>query len=165
MRLSAAKKVHYESGPNMIPMVDIVMVILIFLMLTGTFAGGTHFLTSNLPLSQRGTGPATGDQIFRDPEVEVNVSWATDATGERVFVASVGDRRIVGNPDELVSVLRARYNQMKDVAMANPQSKDKEVQLIITPAKSTHWKVVIQVYEAANEAGFKKIAFAAGTGA
>ena len=56
MKLNTGKKVHYDSGPNMTPLVDVVMVILIFLMLAGTFGANEHFLTSNLPLSERGVG-------------------------------------------------------------------------------------------------------------
>ena len=37
MRIQGARKVHYDSGPNMTPLVDVVMVILIFLMLAGSF--------------------------------------------------------------------------------------------------------------------------------
>ena len=37
MKLQGAKQVHYDSGPNMTPLVDVVMVILIFLMLAGSF--------------------------------------------------------------------------------------------------------------------------------
>ena len=51
MKMKGAKQVHYESGPNMIPLVDVVMVILIFLMLAGTF-GGDH------PVPPQQAGPA-----------------------------------------------------------------------------------------------------------
>ena len=56
MRIGGAKKVHYDSGPNMTPLVDVVMVILIFLMLAGSFGGVEHYLTSNLPVKQNGGG-------------------------------------------------------------------------------------------------------------
>src|SRR5215211_8259671 len=56
MKIQGAKKIHYDSGPNMTPLVDVVMVILIFLMLAGSFVGAEHFLVSNLPLSQSGAG-------------------------------------------------------------------------------------------------------------
>src|SRR3954468_3744540 len=56
MKIQGAKKVHYDSGPNMTPLVDVVMVILIFLMLTGSFVGTEHYLGSNLPLSEKGAG-------------------------------------------------------------------------------------------------------------
>src|SRR5688500_9695108 len=56
MKIQGAKKVHYDSGPNMTPLVDVVMVILIFLMLAGSFAGAEHYLISNLPITQQGAG-------------------------------------------------------------------------------------------------------------
>ena len=49
MKIAGAKKVHYDSGPNMTPLVDVVMVILIFLMLCGSFGGMERYLVSNLP--------------------------------------------------------------------------------------------------------------------
>src|SRR6267143_30177 len=59
MKMRAAQKVHYDAGPNMTPLVDVVMVILIFLMLTGSFAAGEHFLQSNMPLTKTGVGQLT----------------------------------------------------------------------------------------------------------
>ena len=41
---------------NLVPLIDVMMVILIFLMLTGSFAGTEHYLVSNLPLSEKGAG-------------------------------------------------------------------------------------------------------------
>src|SRR3954465_1088345 len=59
MKLNVGKKIHYDSGPNMTPLVDIVMVILIFLMLAGSFAGAEHYLVSNVPFSKQGAGGGT----------------------------------------------------------------------------------------------------------
>src|SRR5256885_841795 len=56
MKLKTSKKVHYDSGPNMTPLVDVVMVILIFLMLAGSFAGAEHYLVSNVPFTDKGAG-------------------------------------------------------------------------------------------------------------
>jgi hypothetical protein len=58
MKLTTSKKIHYDSGPNMTPMVDVVMVILVFLMLAGSFAGAEHYLVSNLPYTKSGGGNA-----------------------------------------------------------------------------------------------------------
>src|SRR5687768_3913994 len=54
MKIKGAKQVHYDSGPNMTPLVDVVMVILIFLMLAGKFGANEWFLTSNLPIKKSG---------------------------------------------------------------------------------------------------------------
>src|SRR3954471_23127207 len=54
MKVSGAKQVHYESGPNMTPLVDVVMVILIFLMLAGSFGTSEHFMASKTPFHAQG---------------------------------------------------------------------------------------------------------------
>src|SRR2546421_8499411 len=90
MKLTVAKKVHYDAGPNMTPLVDIVMVILIFLMLCGSFVGSEHFLVSNLPISQGGVGnvpPPPG--YIPDEPIEIRV----DSVGPRGFVALAGKVR------------------------------------------------------------------------
>ena len=40
MKLGTSQKIHYDSGPNMTPLVDVVMVILIFMMLVSQFVTG-----------------------------------------------------------------------------------------------------------------------------
>src|SRR5580693_695554 len=65
MKISGAKKVHYDSGPNMTPLVDIVMVILIFLMLAGSFNQMEHYLMSDVPLQAKGVGaPPPAGAVF-----------------------------------------------------------------------------------------------------
>src|SRR5215208_4178825 len=56
MRLKGAKQVHYDSGPNMTPLVDVVMVILIFLMLAGSFGSTEHYMIGSADV--RAAGPA-----------------------------------------------------------------------------------------------------------
>src|SRR5262245_65539597 len=74
MRIRGAKQVHYDSGPNMTPLVDVVMVILIFLMLAGSFAGAEHFLISNQPLTKSGVGGASLPAGFiPDEPLEIRV--------------------------------------------------------------------------------------------
>ena len=58
---------------NMTPLVDVVMVILIFLMLTGTFAVGEHFLQSNLPLTRKGSGLSTPSNVPPDEPLEIRL--------------------------------------------------------------------------------------------
>ena len=62
MRLKGAKQVHYDSGPNMTPLVDVVMVILIFLMLAGSFGGAEHYLQSKVPI-RKGAGSVKSDAV------------------------------------------------------------------------------------------------------
>ena len=37
MKIQGAKKIHYDSGPNLTPMVDIVLVLLIIMMVSATY--------------------------------------------------------------------------------------------------------------------------------
>ena len=60
MKISGAKKVHYESGPNMTPLVDVVMVILIFLMLAGSFGSTEHYMIGSAELHSAGVSRRTG---------------------------------------------------------------------------------------------------------
>ena len=59
-------------GPNMTPMVDVVMCILIFFMLGATFLSPEMFLTSNMPaIDKAGLGTVQGDQKL--PSVRMNI--------------------------------------------------------------------------------------------
>src|SRR3954469_2814594 len=98
MKMRSAQKVHYDAGPNMTPLVDVVMVILIFLMLTGSFAVGEHYLQSNLPVSKKGSsaGPADMSKIL-DENLEIRV----DSFGEEKWSAQAGGFLIQSNRDQL----------------------------------------------------------------
>ena len=86
MKIRVSQKVHYDSGPNMTPLVDVVMVILIFLMLCGSFVGSEHFLVSNLPISQSGVGSVPPPPGFiPDEPIEIRV----DSRGAG-FIATAG---------------------------------------------------------------------------
>src|ERR1700732_1566135 len=61
MKMKGAKQVHYDSGPNMTPLVDVVMVILIFLMLAGSFAGASRYIISKGGIHAKGVGAAQAD--------------------------------------------------------------------------------------------------------
>src|SRR5579862_1559706 len=85
MKIRGAKKVHYDSGPNMTPLVDVVMVILIFLMLAGSFGGSAHFLMSKQGIKATGGhGRPLKPGELPDVNLEVRVDNSRDGIG---FVA------------------------------------------------------------------------------
>jgi len=150
MKLTTSRRIHYESGPNMTPLVDVVMVILIFLMMAGSFGGAEHFLTSNVPLKQKGVGNvAIPTGFIPDEPLDIRV----DSRGDG-FEASAGRIRAnsaAGLQLQLTS-MRKQFEQAK-----TPIDK---IQVVISPGKTTKYDHLIKVYEAALGAGFKKVAFA-----
>ena len=151
MKLRGAKAVHYDSGPNMTPLVDVVMVILIFMMLVGQFVGAEHYLVSNLPISQSGAGGATVPPGFiPDEPLDIRV----DSPTPDKFVAVAGKIR-TGDAAALTRALRTMRQQLNAAGKA-----DEKIQVKIGPGKNVKYRFLVDVYEAALNAGFKKVAFA-----
>ena len=151
MKIQGAKKIHYDSGPNMTPLVDVVMVILIFLMLAGSFAASEHFLVSNMPVSQTGAGNEVLPAGFiPDEPIDIRV----DSPTPDQFVATAGQIR-TGDIATLTAQLKAMRVRLN--AIGKPDDK---IQVKIGPGKNVKYRFLVQVYEAALNAGYKKVAFA-----
>ncbi|HLL89669.1 MAG TPA: biopolymer transporter ExbD [Tepidisphaeraceae bacterium] len=151
MKLKGAKAGQYEAGPNMTPLVDVVMVILIFLMLAGSFGGAEHYLISNTSLSKGGVGVASASSKI-DEEVALDVR--VDSKTADAFVATAG-RISTDDAAKLTEQLRAMREQLIKAG-----STDDKIQVKISPGKSTKYRHLVAVYEAAVRADLKKIAFA-----
>ena len=151
MKIRVAEKVHYTPGPNMTPLVDIVMVILIFLMLCGSFVGSEHFLVSNLPISQSGLGGATPPPGYiPDEPIEIRVDSGADGT----FVASAGKIQ-TSDASTLTEQLRRMRTELNKVGKT-----DEQLQVKISPGRDVKYRELVKVYESALSAGYKKVAFA-----
>lgn len=147
MKIKGAKKVHYDSGPNMTPLVDVVMVILIFLMLAGSFGGAAHYMASSMPLAQGGVGGVTPPPGWV-PEIPLDIRVDVGPTG---LVARVGNSGHFSDAESLMNHLAGLKNSL-------PEHENKQVQL--SPGRFVNYDTLVQVYDAAMRAGFKKIAFA-----
>src|SRR5262245_11699423 len=151
MKIRGAKQVHYDSGPNMTPLVDVVMVILIFMMLAGTFGGTEWYLTSNLPYSPKGGGGAPLPAgVVPDQPLEIKV----DSPVPDRYIA-----RVEGYSADESAKLKAVLTKMRDklAAAGNPPEK---VQVIISPARNVKYKFLVDVYQSALQANFQKVGFA-----
>jgi biopolymer transport protein ExbD len=153
MKIRGAKQIHYDSGPNMTPLVDVVMVILIFLMLAGTFTGNEWYLVSNLPLRQTGGGnvaPPPGGFPTDEPlEIRVDENATRDG-----FIARAGQ---VQTSD--AKILAAGLAKMNDEFSKAGKGPDK-VQVIISPGRAVKYEYLVAVYQAALDAKFVKVGFA-----
>jgi biopolymer transport protein ExbD len=152
MRFKGAKAIHYDSGPNMTPLVDVVMVILIFLMLTGSFGAAAHFMPSSMPIKQSGKGQIDPNKIPKvpDPQLEIFVSSLSEDT----FRARIGSGENFTDGASLSRALEAKRQQHE----ATGSTADK-MQIVISPRLSTKYKHIIEVYQAAMEAKWPKIGF------
>ena len=143
---------HYDSGPNMTPLVDIVMVILIFMMLAGSFGGLEHYLVSTVPYNPRGTGAVEAKLDFvPDEPLEIRV----DSPMPDKWVARAGRIEQVGDAGSLTARLAAMRKQMESAG----KSADK-IQVVLSPGRNVKYEHLIDVYQAALRAEFTKISFA-----
>lgn len=155
MRIQGAKKIHYDSGPNMIPLVDIVMVILLFLMMTGTFGAAEHFLISDVPVQVKGAGGAPPPGLAVPTEFSIKLSQEG-----RYYIAKAGNFASVKNTDSAKA-----YAQLKGDLAAQLQNfiaagiKADDIRVIISPTSSVSLENLVTVMEAAQDAGFRKIGF------
>ena len=154
MKLKGAKQVHYDSGPNMTPLVDVVMVILIFLMLAGSFGATSHYLTSNLPITKGGVGAEAKPGEVPDEIFEVQI--VSDPNhGFRVNAGSIKSQGRTPDRDWLAEEFRKK----KDAYDASGGTPGEAIQVVISPAGSVRYDHIALVYEAALKAQFKKVAF------
>lgn len=157
MRIKGAKQVHYDSGPNMTPLVDVVMVILIFLMLAGSFGATSHYLTSNLPIKGAAGAarePKPGE--VQDETVEVKI-FPDSVNGFRVLSDGMNSQGVTPTREWLVSHFTAK----KDLLAGQGKTNMDEIQVILSPAPGVLYEHIALVYEAALKAQFKKVAFRA----
>src|SRR5450432_1319279 len=153
MKIQGAKRIHYDSGPNMTPLVDVVMVILIFLMLAGSFTGNEWYLVSNLPLRKTGGGnvePPPGG-FPQDEPLEIRVDENATRDG---FIARAGQLQ-TSDAKSLALGLGKMCNQFIK-AGKGPE----KVQVIISPGRAVKYEYLVAVYQAALDAKFQKIGFA-----
>lgn len=122
-----------EPEINFIPLIDVLLVILIFLMVTTTYSRYSE-LKINLPTAEAPKSPERVDQI----------DIAVDARG-----AYSVNKSVVGqaNRDALVTELKRAATGMKDPVI-----------VISADAEASH-QAVIRVMEAAQAAGYGKITF------
>jgi biopolymer transport protein ExbD len=124
---------------NLIPLIDVLLVILIFLMVTTTYARFSE-LQINLPEAQ-------GETAKEEPaQITVNVS---EQGRYEVNQAVLGDVGVEG----LVRALQAAAGTQKD-----------PVVVISADARATH-QAVVRVMDAARRAGLARVTFVTQSGA
>jgi len=122
-----------EPEINFIPLIDVLLVILIFLIVTTTYTKRTE-LQINLPTAEAGKPPERIDQI--DIEVDAQGKYAINKRGVTY-----------GGKDSFAAELRRAAGDMKDPVI-----------VISADANASH-QAVVRVMEAAQAGGYGKITF------
>lgn len=138
-----------ESTPNLAPMVDVVMVILIFFMLGANFAVSEGVLQTQLPSD---VGPGGGATVSIVPVVRVALEVADAGAGVRITV--------LGQPlaDQSFAALYT-YMYGRREAGADPEGR-----VVVAPAPAVRYKYMISAFNACVRAGFRNVQFAIRTG-
>lgn len=157
MKIKGAKAVHYDSGPNMTPLVDVVMVILIFLMLTGSFGAAAHFLPSSMPISMKGKGQIDPNKIPKVPDPQLEIFVASKTSTDYVARLADGVQYLNGVSPSGKTLVQA-LTEKRLAHQALGKSAD-TLQVVLCPRLSTQYDHLMQVYQAAMKAECPKIGF------
>jgi biopolymer transport protein ExbD len=144
---SALHQYEAHFGPNMTPMVDVVMVILIFFMASTSFVGGEWFLRAAIPREATAaeTGAAQGD-AFKLPPARFEIALSRQESQTVVTSRGLAPLTLA----ELPGMLR-------DLAGGGEPGGGAEVVLIIRAEADVPYADVIRAHEAAAAAGIDKV--------
>jgi biopolymer transport protein ExbD len=141
----AVHDLHF--GPNMTPMVDVVMVILIFFMASATFVGSEWFLKTALPkpgpaAPPKAETPAAGELKLPPARFEVTLAVETDG-------------RVSATCPAFGSVPIGRLEaSLKDLARGTTED---DIILVIRSGPEVPYGEVIRAHDAAAAAGIAKV--------
>lgn len=133
-------------GPNMTPMVDVVMVMLVFFMASAAFVGSDWFLRAGVV--EGGKGGASGPQaaaVVRDPlSQRLEVIMDADANGRALITAF-----------ELSKVPMEAFTAR--VAALPRGGATAKLEIIVKPVAQVAYQDVVRVHEACYAAGIEKV--------
>ena len=144
------RKGRHREDPeiNLIPFIDVLLVILIFLMVSTTYSKFTEVQI---------TLPTADAQKAEDKPFELNVT--VDAKGNyTINNTPVSFRSVADLADDMKAAARAANNGQA------PASGDQSPVVIVNADQFAMHQMVINVLEAARIAGYDKLTFAAQTG-
>ncbi len=141
-------------GPNMTPMVDVVMVILVFFMASAAFLGPEWFLKALVPVEPpEGAGSVAAPTARKDPVPpprRIEITLDLDPRGTTV---ATGAGKAGVSVDEIGAALAAEARGLPGVDTAAPHA----LEVLIRPAARVPYRDVVRVHEAAQRAGITRV--------
>jgi biopolymer transport protein ExbD len=152
------KKMQVHIGPNMTPMVDVVMCILIFFMLGSTLATPELFLKSNTAaIDKAGLGDMAGTQKLPSVRMTIKLSRQAAVEGGQTLVSAFDSPPMrmsrVDEPDQ--SLNQAIFGRLAD----RRKTISDDVQVLIVPEANVPYQDVITIYDFCTKLKFKQVAF------
>lgn len=134
-------------GPNMTPMVDIVMVILIFFMSVAAFLGSEWFLRAAIPFqSGRGTAVNRPNDPLAPPPTRMEVVLDVDPSGATI-VSFLGQSRV-------------SMEQFESQLGGFPKTDaTRNIEVLIKPSPKVPYKDVVRAHAACDAAGIFKVGY------
>lgn len=133
-------------GPNMTPMVDVVMVILIFFMLGSSFASPDWYLTNNTPAIK---GGLKNVKVQKMPATRILIKLTQIGSHTRASIAAFQTEDLSG---QLLKWLKTRKKAVGKAA-------GKDIQVLISPANDVPYQQVITTYSDCVQAQYTHVAF------
>ncbi len=138
---------------NLTSMIDVVFQLLIYFIVTSSFAIGEGVITVKLP-----TGPGTPQQSQKPPEQPLKIvvnSAGAIGTGYRVYIEGLAGRP--ANFKELAETLiQLQYDPSRGLNGAYKPDNP----VIIRPETSVRWQHVVNAFNAAVKARYSNVSFA-----
>ncbi|MBU0639632.1 MAG: biopolymer transporter ExbD [Planctomycetes bacterium] len=135
-----------ERIPNLAPMVDIIMVLLIFFLLGASLSLVKEGILQT-ELDER-SGPGEGAAVEINPTIRIALEDSGDGSGCNIYVM---DEPLRGNTFEHLR----RFMQERRQAGADPQNA-----VVIGGQTTVRWKYIVKAMDAAVRAGFQNVQFA-----
>lgn len=132
-------------GPNMTPMVDIVMVILIFFMASAAFMGDEWFLRAAIPFEAgRGSDVKKPNDPLALPPTRLDVVMDVDRAGRSIVT--------------VLDLKEASVDTFLDRVSQFPRSKETaDMEVVIRPTGAVPYRDVVRVHSACDAAGIVKV--------
>ncbi len=152
------KKMQSHIGPNMTPMVDVVMCILIFFMLGSTLATPELFLKSNTAaIDKSGLGNMAGNQPLPSVRMTIKLSRQGVEGGGETVVSAFDSPPM---PMDAVDAADQSRNQSIYARLAERRKTiSDQVQVLVVPGPNVPWQDVITIYDFCTKLKFKQVAF------
>ena len=152
-RHSALQAYDSHIGPNMTPMVDIVMVILIFFMASAAILGPTWLVNSTLPPKPSPSVQPPKDRLTR---IRVKLETKGQNTIAR-WTEAVGEAAAVPGPDS-GSEIGPFERRLAELAKTQGAS---QLVVLIDPGVSVPYSDVVRLHAACQKLGVEKVGLAA----